>query len=368
MVREDLVNSAASPPSSPKVLQDPSVASAPLDKRIAFLESKNLTKDEVNVALARAGGPNAPPSNAPVQQQNYAYTGQQQAPPPGYGPYPGYWQQPPPERDWRDWFIMATVMGGVGFGLYVTAKRYILPMIKPPTPPQLTQDKESIDESFTKAFGLLDSLETDTKALKEAEEARTSRLDGALSELEAVIASLKDSDRKREDDARRNTDEIRMLRDLIPKALESEKSATETRLRELTNELKSLKTLMGNRMGPTTSANSYHRPTPSQGNSATQSTPTNGTASSTNGVSSPTTETPSVAQPTTVDAATGADSAKQPEKPASPAAASSSFPRFGTGKAAIPAWQLAAKNSSENIKTDTSTSGTAVEDKAVGAS
>jgi hypothetical protein len=27
-----------------------------------------------------------------------------------------------PRRDWRDWFIMATVVGGVGFGLYVTAK------------------------------------------------------------------------------------------------------------------------------------------------------------------------------------------------------------------------------------------------------
>lgn len=27
-----------------------------------------------------------------------------------------------PKRDWRDWFIMATVMGGVGYGLYFTAK------------------------------------------------------------------------------------------------------------------------------------------------------------------------------------------------------------------------------------------------------
>lgn len=28
----------------------------------------------------------------------------------------------PPKRDWRDWFIMATVMGGVGYGLYSVAK------------------------------------------------------------------------------------------------------------------------------------------------------------------------------------------------------------------------------------------------------
>jgi hypothetical protein len=30
-----------------------------------------------------------------------------------------------PKRDWRDWFIMATVMGGVSFGLYVTAKVHV---------------------------------------------------------------------------------------------------------------------------------------------------------------------------------------------------------------------------------------------------
>jgi hypothetical protein len=27
-----------------------------------------------------------------------------------------------PKRDWRDWFIMATVMGGVGYGFYLVAK------------------------------------------------------------------------------------------------------------------------------------------------------------------------------------------------------------------------------------------------------
>ena len=27
-----------------------------------------------------------------------------------------------PKRDWRDWFIMATVTGGVGYALYTLAK------------------------------------------------------------------------------------------------------------------------------------------------------------------------------------------------------------------------------------------------------
>lgn len=73
--------------------------------------------------MARAGGDNN------ISQANYSnYAPQQQAvrPPPGYGGYQQYpWPQPPPEvptRDWRDWFIMATVMGGVSYGLYTVAK------------------------------------------------------------------------------------------------------------------------------------------------------------------------------------------------------------------------------------------------------
>jgi peroxin-14 len=258
---------------------------------------------------------------------------------------------------------MATVVGGVGFGLYVTAQRYILPLIKPPTPPQLTQDKDAIDESFNKAFTLLEQLETDTKALKDAEEARTTRLDTALTELETVVSSLKDSDRKREDDARRNTDEIRMLRDLIPKALESEKSATETRLKDLTGELKSLKTLMSNRMGGTGPGPAgSHRPTGSFGTVPI----TNGVAAAARSATPPvssTTPAPVETQAATTDASTAAGTTQTAPAPSqSPKPSSSAFPRFGSGKAAIPAWQMAAAKNAEASKTNTSDSGTATEE------
>lgn len=114
------------------VLQDPSVAASPVESRIAFLQSKNLTKEEVDAALARADGNQA----AAPSYANYAP--QQQVarqPPPGYGGgYQQPWQpQAPPElpkRDWRDWFIMATVAGGVGYGLYTVAKVSLLNISK----------------------------------------------------------------------------------------------------------------------------------------------------------------------------------------------------------------------------------------------
>ena len=101
------------------VLQDPNVASSSVENRISFLRTKNLTQEEIDAALARTGsGPPPPPASqygppATVPPQQY------------YQPYPQQaWQppQPPPRRDWRDWFIMATVVSGVSYGLYSLGK------------------------------------------------------------------------------------------------------------------------------------------------------------------------------------------------------------------------------------------------------
>ena len=390
MSREDLINSAVS------FLQEPSVASAPLDKKIAFLKSKNLTQEEIDISLSRAGDPSpvsttaaTNPAAASTPPSPYAYA---RGPPPlpGYGAYPGYWPSPPPpevpRRDWRDWFIMATVMGGVGYGLYFVAKRYIIPLIAPPTTPQLEQDKSAIDSSFEKAFALLDQLQTDTSALKAAEESRTQRLDSALTELETVVGTMKEQDRRREDDARRNTDEIRGLRDLIPQALEAQKEGQEKRLKELGTELKSLKTLVGNRMGiPATSESvSTQKSTSLMGGvslmygGATNLSGVNGTATG-SASGSPTLLATSIAKENAVGSdgtsdsqATGAastsstagaiTSAPDRSQNATPSYAS----RFGSrGGASIPAWQLAAgKKSQESLngeKKDTSAGGTITE-------
>jgi peroxin-14 len=383
MSREDLINSAVS------FLQEPSVASAPLEKKIAFLQSKNLTQEEIDISLARAGNPSTAsagtsPAAASIPPSPYAY-GRGFSPVPGYGAYPGYWQPPPPEvprRDWRDWFIMATVMGGVGYGLYFMAKRYIIPLIAPPTTPQLEQDKSAIDASFEKAFALLDQLQTDTSTLKTAEESRTQRLDSALTELESVLAALKEQDRRREDDARRNTDEIRGLRDLIPQALEAQKEGQEERLKELGAELKSLKTLVGNRMGGSASA---QKSTSSMGvassvyGSATNLSGVNGTATG-SGSGSPTLPASNIAKESSVGAIGTSDSqAAGATSTSSTVGANATAPdrsqnvtpsytsRFGSsrGGASIPAWQLAAgKKTQESLngeKKDTSDSGTITE-------
>jgi peroxin-14 len=258
---------------------------------------------------------------------------------------------------------MATVMGGVGYGLYFTAKRYIAPLIQPPTPPQLEQDKASIDESFKRAFDLLEQLNTDTTALKASEEARTSRLDTALGEVESVLTTLKESSKRQGDDNRRIEEDVRGLRSLIPKAMDAQKESTDTRLRELSTELKSLKTLVGNRMSAGSAArpavptpNPYSQsqsqspaPTPSVNGSSSTSTLAPQGASTPAPTEQTNSATTSETQASSTSAATPASAA---EKPAA------SFGRGAGGRAAIPAWQMAAQKKNEEAKKDTSASGT----------
>jgi len=278
---------------------------------------------------------------------------------------------------------MATVLGGVSYGLYFTAKRYIVPLIAPPTPPQLEQDKSAVDEQFQKAFALLDQLSTDTTTLKSTEEQRTQRLDTALNELEAVLSSLKDSDRRRDDDARRTADEVRGLRDLIPRAMDAQKESNEQRLRELGTELKSLKTLVGNRVG--TAA----RPgEPAQNAANLRPGYLGGSGNGMNGGAvspgpSPSTPVQQPGTPTTdgqqqqqqqagAQDQTQINGTETPQlQQPRPQSASLPYGRNAGGKAAIPAWQMAASkkaqdsagavNGTAGDKKDTSESGTVSE-------
>jgi peroxin-14 len=332
-IREDIVASAIS------FLQDPNVVSSPIENKLSFLRSKNLTQEEIDAAFARAGSTSAGPVTAPIPQQQ-----QQQ---PYYGQYPQQpygWQSAPPEpprRDWRDWFIMATVMGGVGYGLYFITKRYIYPLVSPPTPEKLEQDKATVDENFEKAFATLDQLVQDTAVLKESEKERSEKLNKVLDELEAFMRDTRSAERRHDDETERLRDEMKTLKGALPKAIAANKDHADGRLKEITTEIKSLKSLISQRM------NSAPPPSPA---------PTSNHLRPTSGNAVPASPAASAASP-----GVGADAKKDTkDENASPSQTSKqdyisslggrSSP-FGSGmpatKASIPAWQLAASKSSD---------------------
>lgn len=251
---------------------------------------------------------------------------------------------------------MATVVGGVSYGLYELGKRYVYPNVAPPTPEKLEQDKKSIEDQFDRAFTLVEQLAKDTESLKNAEKERTEKLDTAIADLETVMTDLKASNRRREDDANRIRDEVQSLKDAIPKALENQKSLTDNRLREINSELTSLKTLVSQRSATASSSTmNYMRnaggsvgtpaaaaPTPS---ASTSAAPING-------------EKAAVQSATTTPVA----EVPKPTFPSAPQLNRSSSPLANmTGKKSIPAWQMAMANqndtSSTQVKADESKAG-----------
>lgn len=188
---------------------------------------------------------------------------------------------------------------------------------------------------------MVDQLSTDTASLKSAEEARTERLDSAIREVESVMEDLKYSSRRRDDETRRISEEVRSMKDAIPRALQGAREGNENRLKDLGTEVRSLKVLLGNRLGGGSGASS---PVPGRAVGA----------STLPGTSRPADELSS-ASPTptsngTAPASIGQESqtptngvSQQPSALPSAATAPRSSP-LSSGKApAIPAWQMAAK-------------------------
>lgn len=243
-----------------------------------------------------------------------------------------------------------------------------MPLIAPPTPPQLEQDKTAIDTSFEKAFALLDQLATDTASLKSSEQTRTERLDAALSEVESVVGRMKEANEARELEAKRVARELAEIREQIPKAIEKEREGSDGRLRDLALEMKSLRTLVGNRMQqPPAQQHPSLRPV-SNGVGYTPSAPVvngnAGAAPQTNGLQAALASVPSISteqQTGEAEKPVAAPSA-QPTLHDRSTAASSPFGgrTLGAGgRAQIPAWQLAQKKRSEEAKKEEASSGTA---------
>jgi len=177
-----------------------------------------------------------------------------------------------------------------------------------------------------------------------------------------VISELKEANRRREDDSRRTGDEVRGLKELIPKALDGWKAEEDVKLKELSSGLKSLKILVGNRVGDPSTTNAPGRPynfAQTVGASGSNTPRESGSQGLFNGTSytANATEKPEDATPASASAATPAPAPgiNVPKRDSSSASTSTfSFDRPG-GRAAIPAWQMAAAGNSKKASTSTST-------------
>ena len=237
--------------------------------------------------------------------------------------------------------------------ILIAIKRYIIPLIAPPTPPQLEADKASIDESFNRAFALIEQLATDTAAIKDSESERTEKLDTTLKDVGSVIEDLKAANTRREAESRIIANQVTDLKDMVPKALEGWKASGDAKLEDLGQEVQSLKKLLENRVGRASAA-----PTPtgrghpsgtekSKDNVSTPNSRSSG-ASTTNAEPASTSSTPAPAPGVTV-----------PKRESTPFRGLERSDRRS-----IPAWQMAAATeksepagSSHNVEASTAEAG-----------
>ncbi|KAL7317170.1 peroxisomal membrane protein pex14 [Mucor circinelloides] len=313
-MREELITSAIS------FLSDPKVQSAPLAKKVSFLESKGMTSEEIEEAMARANGKAATvstttttssvPQGAMVQQPGMMM---QHAPPP---------LPPRPAYDWRDIFIAAVLAGGVGYGVWTLAKRLFGPWFQVPTQKELEEDKEKLDAQFQAVEDSLKEIKDQTNTALTTVTSQTKKVDDSITNLETVLKELKEGDAQRDQEFKNVKGDIDALKELVPKTLERNKEAQNAVLVDLQNEMKSLKSLLVSRRATSNVADQV--------------------------ASAPTTPAATAAAPTTPSAVAS---------PTDGLSSRLSATINGSGaRAGIPAWQMAAAQSSANNTTSSSSS------------
>ncbi|KAJ2448796.1 peroxisomal membrane protein pex14 [Coemansia sp. RSA 2336] len=156
-LREDIIESAV------RFLQDPKVQTSTLAKKISFLETKGLTNAEIEDALARAKGATQQPApgntTAAANSTGAGYGYAQQMRPPA---------PPRPPLDWKDYFIAAVVAGGLGYGLFMLAKKYISPLLMVRDDNQrLEEEKKLLLEQSEMTRKQLETLNESTKQVLE---------------------------------------------------------------------------------------------------------------------------------------------------------------------------------------------------------
>ncbi|KAI9010151.1 microbody biogenesis protein peroxin 14 [Hyaloraphidium curvatum] len=252
-LREDVIQSAV------KFLQDPKVQSSPLARRIAFLESKGLSSEEIEQAMQRASGGTGTttavvPAAPGVMQPVGVPGGVQMYPAPGYPAYGPPMQPPPPppkERDWKDYFIATTIAAGIGYGIYMFAKNYLAPWIQFPAQERLDEDRKHMDEQLSTASTALTAVKDETTSVMKAIDSQATKVNEALSLVETTLKELKEADDKRDEELRSLKDDIENIKNLIPKMIDKGKETQNQVLTDLQTEIKSLKSLLlSRRVGP----------------------------------------------------------------------------------------------------------------------
>ncbi|CAG8625636.1 13248_t:CDS:2, partial [Dentiscutata heterogama] len=240
-IRPELFQSAV------KFLKDSQVKSKPLQKRIAFLEYKGLTSDEIEEALRVANDGDISEDFSEdfsdvqgmfLSQPNEIFVSEQM----------NFTQPPLIQRfDWKDYFIAAVLISSIGYAIADVAKEYFVSFLEILTTDSLEQDRQSFSDQLTTTTEILDVMKFDTQIIKKSIKEQSFEVTNILEILDNVLKDLKCYEENRDIELGTLKEDMDSIRDLIPKLLEESKNFQEQSFTNLQKELKSLKSLANRR-------------------------------------------------------------------------------------------------------------------------
>lgn len=323
-LREDIIESAV------RFLADPKVHSSTLAKKISFLESKGLTNEEIEDALARARNSqsgasqnnNSNSTDAVIQQPRAAATNYAQPMAPPSGP------PPRPHLDWKDYFIAAVMAGGLGYGLYMLAKKYIRPMLLAQDDNRrLEEEKELLVEQNEQTRKQLEVLTESTTRILESLSQQSLKTSEAIEGMTSVMDKISENSAEQNSSSRRLMVILEDLQKEIGLLTNKTKRSGDASIADVQSDIRSLRSLLLSRRVPA------HGGPSSSGRPATPSAVT--AADNQNGVAS----SPQLGSTVTTAAAAAivtADIDNDADGKSSPTTSAASLPT-----PTIPAWQLA---------------------------
>ncbi|KAI8888969.1 hypothetical protein K501DRAFT_172123 [Backusella circina FSU 941] len=226
-MREDLINSALS------FLSDPKVQDAPLTKKVSFLESKGMTSEEIKEAMARSNGKSSASAQTTTAMSHQPMMIQQPPPLPAR-----------PSYDWKDFFIAAVLAGGFTYGAWTLAKRLYATWFQVPSQDEIDQDKEKLDAQFQAVEDSLQDIREQTNAALTTTCEQSKKVDESIDNMSQVIEELQKNDEERDSDFNDMKNELDTLKIT---ALENSTNMQNVALMSLQNDIKSLKSSMLNR-------------------------------------------------------------------------------------------------------------------------
>lgn len=205
-----------------------------------------------------------------------------------------------------------------------TRQRYLFPHLQPPNQTILESDRDALTAKYDEVAAMLAELDAETRAVKEGLERQKFVIEAELKQVEDAMQQLRSGEKVRKEEMERVAREVDSMKRDMPRMFESASASTATSLKELQNELKSLRSLLVSRTSINNGGGGSAGATLTSTGAVGGNHVPNGSRPGT-GVSSPCTGNSSPAPPP-----------------------------FGVGqsgfKPSIPAWQLAASDSEAGSK------------------